>query len=141
MSFHQRKTDRQLDHKKLAKVLALTASQQDGEAIAALRMAQRLLHSAGFSLEDMAGEVLLDQDFTLPRSQSFDETTILKAALDKTQAKLDAKTEEAAKQASLAHELSRQVASLEQALARQKSIAEGWRQRAWRLMWRHQRTD
>lgn len=138
MAFRIGKKSDNLDRQKLAKVLAMTASEQDGEAIAAFRKAQKLLETAGVSLFDVAEEALDNRRFGIfsrkanPANQTDEQ---FRLELQKLQARLDVKSRELAEKDRQMNDLLHQVATLEKALERQHEEARGWRLRAWRSLW------
>ncbi len=127
-----------IDRAKLAKVLALTASDHDGEALSAFQAAQRLLANAGMSFLD-----LMDESDTMSkpsiRRTSLGETrnraVELEQALRKTQARLEESAREKARQEAMAIELSNHIKVLERVLEQKTKECRGWRDRAWRMTW------
>lgn len=68
-----------LDAAKLAKLLALAGSDHDGEALAALRKARRLLDAAGLSFTDAAQRIASPGVHTVRNRQSAAEVDRLQA--------------------------------------------------------------
>jgi hypothetical protein len=121
-----------LDRAKLAKVLALSASHHDGEALSAVRAAERMLSAAGLSL---AG--LVEPVSALASGESAAARTpgALSAALREARCQLAETARRAEAEAAAVAELRRQKTALEAALAYKAREAEGWRDRAWRILW------
>ncbi len=116
-----------VDLGKLTKVLALTTSDQDGEAIAALRTARQLLEKAGLSLVDLVRGGWAE-GLSLSGSSDAEAQAALESSLRQA-------TAEMRRQRSLIDELNRQIDSLEAALDRTNRENQGWRQRAWQNLW------
>ncbi len=121
-----------INQAKLVKILALTKSTHDGEALSAMRAAQRILAAAGLTLSDMVAANLVAANSTAidPVPAQDDANSALELALRDSRAQLARKTWEAARHAAEARDLRGRVDSLEKALARSNRDSEGWRRRA-----------
>jgi uncharacterized protein YukE len=129
-----------INQEKLNKVLALTKSEHDGEAFAAFRTAQRLLDAAGVSFADILADKatpILAQPKSPP---TFEDAEELKKILRDTRVQLAKKAEEVGRHENQTAELSRQITVLQEALIQKTKETEGWRQRAWRIMWENSET-
>lgn len=119
-----------IDTEKLAKVLALTGSTHENEALSAFRIAQRQLSEAGISLADF-----IDKPTDVEPEVDKTRTRKLETVLVKLHKELELKNQEISKREKVLAELTRQVTFLEDALISRERESEGWRQRAWRIMW------
>ncbi|MDP6623832.1 MAG: DUF2786 domain-containing protein [Alphaproteobacteria bacterium] len=116
-----------VDLGKLTKVLALTTSDQEGEAIAALRVARQLLERAGLTLVDLVRGGWAE-GLTLTGTADAEAQDALERSLRQA-------TDEMRRQRGMILELNRQIESLEVALNRSSRENQGWRQRAWQNLW------
>ena len=134
-----------IDPTKLAKILALTGSNHEGEAFAAFRTARRLMARAGVSLVDLAFKDVSSAPASVceapaperEKSAYEDRRKILalQRALDDLDKRFADQVRQAARHESRAREFSHQVSVLESALQKKIAETEGWRERAWRVMW------
>ncbi len=102
--------------------MALTASDQDGEAMAAFCASRQMLAEAGLTFLDLMGK---------PQPHPGRD----EGRLWDLERKLCEQQREIAHQKAARGELARQITVLEQALARHSGESRGWRDRAWRIMW------
>ena len=119
-----------IDTEKLAKVLALTGSTHENEALSAFRIARRQLSKAGISLAEF-----IDNPTGAQPELGKTCTRKLEAVLAKLHEELERKNLEISKREKALVVLTRQVSFLEDALISRERESEGWRQRAWRIMW------
>jgi len=72
----------ELDHKKLGRIIAMVGSGQEGEALNALRLADRMLRDAGMRWEDLLSPVHELEIATEATAVLLAENTALKAELE-----------------------------------------------------------
>ena len=116
-------------------MLALTKSEHEGEAFAAFRTAQRLLDAAGVSFADILADKVTPILAEPKRQPTLEDAEELKKILRDTRVQLARKSEEVGQHQNQTIELSRQIMVLQEALIQKTKETEGWRERAWRIMW------
>jgi len=72
----------ELDHKKLGRIIAMVGSSQEGEALNALRLADRMLRDAGLRWEDLLSPVHELEIATKAVAVLLDENTALRTELE-----------------------------------------------------------
>lgn len=113
----------------LEKVLALTDSDQDGEALGALRMARRLLEREGISFGDLAQVARRGQSvFTQPHFSSVQVQ--LEARIDQLMDEIDAHVEQNSSLSGQIEFWRKRAFELEQALVMNQAEANRWREMA-----------
>ena len=73
-------THQHLDLERLARILAMGGSEHDGEALAAMRQADRLISEAGMTWDEVLLPGRLIEALTAEAQQLRDELTMLRAA-------------------------------------------------------------
>jgi len=121
----------QLNRERLVKVLALADSNQDGEAMAAIRTAKSLMSHSGLSFKDLL--------YQMPEPNGWLETenNVTKASPDLSALRnlLRQKTKEAEEYSDVIRELHQQISVLQSALDKKSNEATGWKDRAWKILW------
>lgn len=126
------------DQAKLAKVLALTDSDQEAEALAALRSAKRILQKSGTTLADWLTSRSPQMSFV----QRDPRVPYLEQQLNRMRSRLEERDQEMVERKEAARKLSQEVLRLrqelnkvEQDLERRTAEAKEWRNRAWSNLW------
>ncbi len=119
----------QRNAEQLAKVLALTDSDQDGEALGALRMARRLLEREGLSFTTLANVARRGQSvFSQPHFSA--QQVQLEAKIDQLMDEIDAHVEQNSNLSSQIDFWRRRVFELEQLLAMNQAETTRWKEMA-----------
>lgn len=126
------------DQARLAKVLALTDSDQDAEALAALRSAKRILQKSGTTLADWLTSRSPQMSFV----QRDPRVPYLEQQLKRVRDRLEERDQEMAERKDATRKLSQEVLRLrreldkkDQELDRRAAEAKEWRHRAWSNLW------
>lgn len=122
-----------IDQAKLAKVLALTESDQEAEALAALRSAQRILKKSGYSLAEWLGNRSPQPQMSF--IQRDPRVPYLEQQVNRLRERLDEQDREVAERKQAVRELSHQLLTLRQELDMRTQEAKDWRNRAWSNLW------
>jgi len=126
---------RNIDGEKLAKILAYVGSEHDGEALAALHAARRLMLSGGVETPNIQPR----KHHPIPENAgpkvSAKDAIELKETIKRLHTQLASKSREATKLTELVYDLQSQVDTLDMALENKTREATGWQRRAWRNYW------
>ncbi len=119
-----------IDTARLAKVLALTGSSHEEEALSAFRIARRQLASAGISLTDLLNK---------PSDDGGNRVSELERTLANLYQELERKNHELVDKDKTVIDLNRQISDLNMKLEVKDRETQGWRKRAWKFMWDRQK--
>ena len=127
-----------IDRDKLGKVLAYLGSEHDGEALAALHAARRLV-APNSTLVGFPDKLQRDRESDAKRRSSGaqgSEQRKLMDLIDRLRRRLSAQAREKAELSQMIDDLRQQIGTLESALAMKSREATDWRQRAWMNFWK-----
>jgi hypothetical protein len=124
-----------VDLKRLTKVLSLTQSDKDGEALAAFRTAEKILARSGIELPDLfsaSGQKVVPETPNVLPQPANDKLIRHIRGLEKRISSLSA---ELSVEREGAIDLARQISVLQDGLKKKSEMAEGWRSLAWKILW------
>ncbi len=123
------------DHLKkdrLGKILALVDSDFEGEAVAALRRAKQIMFNSGISFADLIQSTKPPKD--APSNARY-EINKLSRLLTAAHSLVKKKDQEIRNYRCTTKDLECRVSALEKELTGKKKESDGWRDRAWRILW------
>jgi len=126
-----------INQEKLGKILALVDSDYEGEAVAAFRTAKQIMVGSGISFGDLI-QTAKKSDKLPPKNVSPGarlKIAELSRLLSAAKSLVKKKTQEVNNLRLIKRDLSYQVSVLEKALISKIKESDGWRDRAWRILW------
>lgn len=122
-----------IENKRLSKVLAYVRSDHDGEALAAFHAARRIIK--GSEYEKAPLPLQFEDTLQTRQNTTFDFADQIPFDQKKLHKLLADKSREVAGQTQIILDLNRQIETLEIALRNKSAESEGWRNRAWKYFW------